>query len=121
MFAFSTEIFFFFLNFPLTYFQKPCSPVPVSSFSTQSCPLTTELLLDLVQLGAQVCGGTPVSAPLLPALQLPLHLLPLLLHLRLRESAHVPFVSLFLQEEIPRQLQYICLYLIHIAGAYLLK
>ena len=27
----------------------------------------------------------------------------------------------FLQEEIPRQLQYICLYLIHIAGAYLLK
>ena len=26
-----------------------------------------------------------------------------------------------LQEEIPRQLQYICLYLVHIAGAYLLK
>ena len=26
-----------------------------------------------------------------------------------------------LKEEIPRQLQYICLYLIHIAGAYLLK
>lgn len=26
-----------------------------------------------------------------------------------------------LQEEVPRQLQYICLYLVHIAGAYLLK
>lgn len=30
-------------------------------------------------------------------------------------------VSLYLQEDIPRQLVYIGLYLFHIAGAYLLK
>lgn len=31
------------------------------------------------------------------------------------------FLSVSLQEDIPRQLYYICLYVVHITGAYVLK
>lgn len=40
---------------------------------------------------------------------------PVLLQARQRAACFV------FQEEVPRQLQYICLYLLHIAAAYLLK